>query len=87
MQPTIRMGTSEDALEVASRAENAFNQVLTETGARALFYYLETNHGMSASDIVNRPGDFVYALAAILGDYGSSLLMHRVREAAQLPST
>jgi len=81
MQPAIRMSENETAFEVSSGAEEAFSEILTEGGARALFYHLRTEHGVSAADIVNRPADFREALASILGDYGSALLISRVSKA------
>jgi hypothetical protein len=79
MQSRIQMGhPQQSSYEVRSHPENAFTDVLSESGARALFYYLEKEHGVSAADIVKRPADFNQALSSILGDYGSSLLMHRV---------
>jgi len=80
MQTTTRMGTSETTSEVASRTEDAFNDILTEGGARALFFHLRSEYGVSSADIVNRPTDFKQALASILGDYGSALLIHRVTQ-------
>jgi hypothetical protein len=84
MHPAVRIGTSEGRLEVTSLTERAFSKVLTETGTQALLYHLEKEHGVSAADIVDRPADFVKALASIFGDYGSALLMKRVSDTAAI---
>ncbi len=73
-------GVPQDA---ATYTENAFGQVLSEQGSKALFYHLRENHGVSGADLFDRPAEFAKALATIMGEYGSSLLLKRVYEAAR----
>jgi hypothetical protein len=83
MQPIISMAGPEVALELSLKVESIFNEVLSEGGAKALFYYLRSTRGISAADIATRPADFQEALSSILGNYGASLLIDRVRKAAE----
>ncbi len=80
MQPQFQVGAG------GGRLDFAFKQVLSEAGATALFFHLENEHGVTSSDVTERPADFAKALASILGEYGSGLLLKRVYEAGRTTS-